>query len=38
MFVRAESVCIELCSGRARRLPPEFLAAYEPAIVASKPA
>ena len=35
---RWELVCIELGSGRARRLPPEFLAVYEPAIVASKPA
>lgn len=28
-----ELVCIELSSGRARRLPPEFLVAYEPAVV-----
>lgn len=35
---RWELVCIELSSGRARRLPPEFLAVYEPAVVGSKPA
>ncbi|MBE3025073.1 acyl-CoA thioesterase [Janthinobacterium sp. BJB1] len=29
-------ICIELSSGRARRLPPEFLAAYEPAVVAAR--
>ena len=34
---RWELVCIELSSGRARRLPPEFLAVYQPAVVGSKP-
>lgn len=33
---RWELICIELSSGRARRLPPEFLAVYEPAIVAAR--
>lgn len=31
---RWELVCIELASGRARRLPPEFCAVYLPAIAA----
>ena len=35
---RWELVCIELTSGRARRLPPEFLAVYEPAIAGARPA
>ena len=34
---RWELICIELSSGRARRLPPEFLAVYEPAVVGNKP-
>ena len=33
---RWDLICIELSSGRARRLPPEFLAVYEPAIVAAR--
>ncbi|KAB8066325.1 acyl-CoA thioesterase [Janthinobacterium violaceinigrum] len=33
---RWELICIELSSGRARRLPAEFLAVYEPAIVAAR--
>lgn len=35
---RWDLICIELGSGRARRLPPEFLAVYEPAIVAARQA
>ena len=31
---RWDLVCIEMRSGRARRMPPEFIAAYVPAIVA----
>lgn len=34
---RWELVCIELSSGRARRMPPEFLAIYLPAMVAATP-
>ena len=30
--------CIEISSGKPRRLPPEFLAAYEPAILGIDPA
>lgn len=32
---RWDLVCIELSSGRPRRMPPEFLAVYMPAIVAT---
>ena len=31
---RWELVCIELSSGKARRMPPEFLAAYDAVVVA----
>lgn len=31
---RWELVCIEISSGKARRMPPEFLAAYLPPVVA----
>lgn len=34
---RWELVCIELSSGRARRMPPEFCAVYLPAIVPATP-
>ena len=35
---RWELICIELSSGRARRMPPEFIHAYSPAIVNPAPA
>jgi acyl-CoA thioester hydrolase len=34
---RWDLICIEMSSGRARRMPPEFLAAYLPQVVAPAP-
>lgn len=34
---RWDLICIEMSSGRARRMPPEFLAAYLPQVVAALP-
>lgn len=34
---RWDLICIEMSSGRARRMPPEFLAAYVPQVTAALP-